>query len=242
MSSHRFYIDEPWARGKAELTVRGEEARHAVRVKRLGVGDAAQVLDGRGHVADARIEGVARSPADGHWEVRLSLGGVTAVEPVRPRIEVWSAVPKGARLGELIDAVSQVGAALWRPLETRHGIAEPGGTKMDRVRRIAVEASKQCERAWAMEVADPARFDDALRDAPPDSIILADAGGEPYRPSGAASQRLLIGPEGGWAGDELDRARSVGVRIARFGPHVMRIETAAVVACAIILHRESRAP
>lgn len=240
MSRHRFYIDEPWARGQAELTVHGEEARHAVRVKRLGVGDTAQVLDGRGTVAEARIEAIDRSPADGAWEVRLLLGAVQAVEPVRPRVEVWSAAPKGAGLAELIDGLSQAGAALWRPLDTRHAVVEPGGAKMDRVRRVAAEASKQCGRAWTMEVGERAPFEDALRDAPPGSIVLADAGGVPYEPTGAQAVRLLIGPEGGWAPDELDRARSAGARLARFGPHTLRIETAAVVGCAIVLDREGR--
>jgi 16S rRNA (uracil1498-N3)-methyltransferase len=52
--------------------------------------------------------------------------------------------------------------------------------------------------------------------------------------------RLLVGPEGGWAAEELETARAAGARVARFGPHVMRIETAAVAACAVVLDQEMR--
>ena len=52
--------------------------------------------------------------------------------------------------------------------------------------------------------------------------------------------RLLIGPEGGWTAEEIEKAASAGVRRARFGPHVMRIETAAAVAVGIVLHEAAR--
>jgi 16S rRNA (uracil1498-N3)-methyltransferase len=58
-------------------------------------------------------------------------------------------------------------------------------------------------------------------------------------PTHAPTIRLLIGPEGGWTPDELRAARDAGARIASFGPHTMRIETAAPVAAAVILHAES---
>lgn len=238
MTAHRFYIDEPRAPGQARVTIGGEEARHAVRVKRLGVGDAVEVLDGRGTIAAARIEGVRRSGGGGAWEVVLALAGERRVEPVTPRVEVWSAPPAGPRLAELIDGLAQAGAASWRPL-----IADRGGASanLDRARRVAAEACKQSGRAWAMSIEAPASLDEAFAAHEGGDVVLADASGDRYRATGAAGVRLLVGPEGGWTPGELGAARAAGARAVRFGPHVMRIETAAVAACAVVLELEGRA-
>jgi 16S rRNA (uracil1498-N3)-methyltransferase len=68
--------------------------------------------------------------------------------------------------------------------------------------------------------------------------VIADAGGQPYEPGKEDRVRLLVGPEGGWTEGELADAVEAGARVVRFGRHVMRIETAAVVAAGIILgHR-----
>lgn len=159
MTVHRIYIDEPRAPGQARVTVRGEEARHAVRVKRLGAGDAVELLDGRGTIADARIEGVARTGRRGEWEVVLAVAGERRVEPLTPSVEVWSAPPAGPRLAELIDGLVQVGAASWRPLGTNRGSAS---ANLERARRVAAEACKQSGRAWAMAIEEPGTLPSAL--------------------------------------------------------------------------------
>ena len=74
--------------------------------------------------------------------------------------------------------------------------------------------------------------------AHPRVLVIADGSGTLYEPRGLDEVTVLIGPEGGWTPRELEAARSKGVRIASFGPHVMRIETAAVVAVSVILAAE----
>ena len=70
--------------------------------------------------------------------------------------------------------------------------------------------------------------------------VMADASGAAYVRTGAARIRVLVGPEGGWTEDEVRLAREAGAIIARFGEHVMRVETAAPVAAAVVLAAESR--
>ena len=108
---------------------------------------------------------------------------------------------------------------------------------MDRLSRTAAEASKQCGRAWLLEIGATLSFEGAIA---PDAraVVLADASGDRYQRGGSPDIRLLIGPEGGWSARELNQARASGVRIARFGPHAMRIETAAIVAAAVVLDAE----
>lgn len=207
------------------IVVEGEEARHALRVKRLGEGDQVEILNGCGLLAIGAIE------APGRRALRVTIQDVRIVEPIRPRVEIVAATPKGGRVDDLVRGLSQVGAAGWTPLDAERSVAGAGAGKLERLGAIAAESAKQCGRAWALEIADPVRFDEVV-----DGAVLADASGEAYTPTGEAPIRVLIGPEGGWSDTELSRAG----RVCSFGVHVMRIEVAAVAAAAIVLDSERR--
>lgn len=251
---HRIYLEDgpisdfvgphiPAAAPRPRLIVTGEEARHAAKVKRVEPGEVVEVLDGRGTVARGCV--LRAGPESGgrggrEWVVEVEVETVTPAARVRPRVEVWSATPKGGRVDELIDGLSQIGAAAWTPLATARGVVSPRETKLGRLQRVAWEAAKQCGRAWALEIGPERPFAESLRAEEGVAVVLADGAGAPYEPTGAATVRLLIGPEGGWSEAELALARELGVGVARFGPHAMRIETAAVVAAGIVLHREAR--
>lgn len=229
MAVHRIHLEEPVVVGI--LSVRGEEAHHAARVKRLEVGERVEVLDGRGGVGLGVLKEITKDREG--WVVGVSVERAERVGPVVPRVEVCSAAPKGSRLSELVDGLAQVGAAVWRPLITERGARE--NWRRDKVERVAMEASKQSGRAWRMEIGTELRFEEALRPSEPGQrVVLADASGERYV-GGAESVRLLIGPEGGWTTQELELARGAGVSVSTFGVHVMRIETAAVVAAGLAL-------
>jgi 16S rRNA (uracil1498-N3)-methyltransferase len=211
------------------LRIDGVEAKHA-RVRRLGVGERVEILDGKGSVAGAVVLGFP-----GVLEVRVE--EVRRVERLSPRVEVTSAIPKGGRLDELIGGLSQVGAASWRGLRTARGVAEVRASKSARIEKLAEEASKQCGRAWVMEIGGETSIEEALDG----EVVAADAEGDPYLASGAVDVRVLVGPEGGWTEDELGLMREGGARVCSFGAHVMRIEVAAVVAAGIVIDAERRA-
>ncbi len=221
---HRINLEVGLVPGTLEVT--GEEAHHAARVKRVEPGEAIEVLDGRGNVGRGRL--VSIDKPRGEWRLVVEVQSVHRVEPERPRVEVWSAAPKGSRLSDMIDGLAQVGAASWRLLATERGVSE--SPKLERLQRIAVEASKQSGRAWHMEIGMSIGFEEALRDP---RAVLADASGERYTPEGDAV--ILIGPEGGWSPRELAAARAANIHIRRFGIHTMRIETAAVIAAGIAM-------
>lgn len=214
------------------LSIEGDEASHALRSKRLGPGEVLRVIDGKGAVLIAEVLEARRSlvlrVTERRFEGRAS-----------PEVHVWSATPKGPRIAELVEGLVQVGAASWTPMQTKLGVVDPRESKLERMERVVVEASKQSGRAWLMEVRDKRTFADGLRVSGADeALVLADAGGEPHRSSGAGAVRVLIGPEGGFTKEEVDAARSAGARIVNFGRHTMRIETAAVVAAAIVMKEE----
>jgi 16S rRNA (uracil1498-N3)-methyltransferase len=111
---------------------------------------------------------------------------------------------------------------------------------LERLARTAIEASKQSGRAWSLRIAPELTLDQAITADGKSRIVLADGSGETYTRSGADSVRLLVGPEGGWTNEEIEAARRAGCTIARFGRHVMRIETACVAACACVMQVESK--
>lgn len=233
MTTHRIWY--PDADPEAPmLAVEGDEARHALRVKRLEVGDTVEVLTGRGHLIRARIERGGKDRRG--WSLSLRVESVQHAVAPQPRVELWTAPPKGPRLEQLIDQASQAGAASWSPLHTERAVVEPREARLSRLARVAGESAKQSGRAWVMEIGAGGTLGEALRAPPGMDLVFADASGQPYAPTDAAAVRLLVGPEGGWTPAELALARRGGAQVACFGPHVMRIETAAVAAVAVLMH------
>ena len=238
MGVHRLFEEGLVARVGDVVVIGGEEAHHAARVKRVEVGERVQVLNGAGLLADGEVAEI-RKGRDG-WEVAVRVLGALVVEVENPQVEVWTGVPKGDRLEDMVDQLAQIGVAGWGPLHAERSVVEPREGKMMRVSRRAVEASKQCGRAWSMRVEEGGDLKMALEAGSVGMrVVMADASGAGYMRTGAQRIRVLVGPEGGWAEDEVRMAREAGAVVARFGAHVMRVETAAPVAAAVVLAAES---
>ncbi|MDX2117501.1 MAG: RsmE family RNA methyltransferase [Planctomycetota bacterium] len=243
MARHRLFAAELAtlaAAGGGELVIAGDEAHHAVKVKRLEVGDAVGVIDTLGCVGEGVVQAITKPR--GVFAISVRVERVAVAPRLVPRIEVWAAAPKGDRLEQMIDQLSQVGAAAYAPLHTARSVVDPREGKLQRLHRVALESAKQSGRAWALEILEGGDLDAACAGGvnAQAQIVLADASGGAYVRTGAAAVRLLIGPEGGWTPEEISRARTGGIPIANFGPCVQRIETAAVSAAAVILNRETQ--
>lgn len=224
------------------LTITGEEARHAARVKRLEPGAPVRVLNGRGLIIEARIDAVRkeRARSDGEWVLDLRVQSSRMEPRTSPSLRVLTGVPKGDRLEHVIDGLSQVGASSWSALASARAVVDPREGKIDRLHRVCEESLKQCGRAWIMDIGERVAFADALH-TPGHETIIADASGEPFLPRGVPDTTLLIGPEGGFTPEELTIARAAGARVCTFGVHTMRIEVAAVVAAGILKEAQARA-
>lgn len=227
--AHRIYFSDLAAlAGPGPVSIDGPEAHHAANAKRLRIGEPVELFDGQGTTAPASVAAVRTGK---RAALDLDAGPPTRVPPVSPRVEVWCPPPKGDRLETMIDQLSQLGVAAWRPLRTAR--AERDAFRSDKLGRVAIESAKQCGRAWLLEVGEWADFEHAILD---DRVCIADATGRPCPPA-TTDTVLLLGPEGGWTREEIDQARATGRTVVRFGPHVMRIETAAVAGAATLLCR-----
>lgn len=222
------------------LTIIGDEAHHAHRVKRVEPGQSMLAFDGAGRIAHTRLDTIEKLGKQG-WALHAMIESIEEHPPPSPRVEVRTGVPKGPRLDTMIEGLSQAGAADWAPLITHRSVVDPREGKLHRMERIARESVKQCRRAWTMGIGAAEPLERALQPTQPMRLVVADASGEP--PTGIVRAiaddtdipvRILVGPEGGFEDHEIDAARRAGADIVCVGPHVMRIETAAVVVCALL--------
>lgn len=237
MGVHRIFW--PDLAGEGEVVVTGPEAHHAARVKRLGPGDGVEILNGQGLRAEGRVAGVER-PGRGAWAVRCLVERAAPEPRTTPRVRALACAPKLTRVEDMVDQLSQVGAAVWTPLVTRYTVDPPRQGRTEKLERVAREAAKQCGRAWVLEIGEPTALATALAGAREQGarLVIADPSGAPYRPDGSARVDVLIGPEGGFAPEEVEAAREAGADVCWIGPHLMRVATAAVVATGIVLHAE----
>jgi 16S rRNA (uracil1498-N3)-methyltransferase len=241
MGVHRIMQPHEVLEPGSPLAIRGDEAQHAARVKRLTEGDTVEVLNGRGTVATARITRISKAGSE--WSLDLTLESVDHRPAPTPRIEVWSSPPKGPRLEDMIDGLSQAGCAAWRPLLTERTIVDPREGKLARLERAAIESAKQCARPWIMQIGAPVRFDHAISTQADTTLLIADASGAHpanLRVPETGHVALLVGPEGGFSEREL--ALASRVPRVRLGPHTMRIETAAVVGAALLVNALDQSP
>ncbi|MBY0310739.1 MAG: 16S rRNA (uracil(1498)-N(3))-methyltransferase [Phycisphaerales bacterium] len=227
------------------IDVTGDEAQHALRVKRVRDGEAVELLDGQGGIARGRAEidesVRSRSSKKAEPMLRVKVDQVDRLPPIAPRVEIWCATPKGSRVEDMVEQLSEIGVAAWVPMHTERTIVDPRDGKLDRLRRIAQESAKQCGRAWMLEVGLPSDFEQAIAAPVGTRVLLGHWTGRvldgPPAVEAGGTIRLLIGPEGDFSTSEMDRAAAAGAERVRFGPHVMRVGTAAVVGAAILMSR-----
>lgn len=208
-----------------------EQTRHVRKVLRRGEGDAIELFDGEGGLAHAVIAGF-----DGP-RAACRVEHLEHHDPPKPRITVAAAMPKGTRPDDMVEQLSQVGADCFVPLLTEHGVVSPRPQKLERLERQAVESAKQCGRLHLLQIGSPLEFDQALAE-PADVRLIASITGKPLalgeRLRAATSVQVLVGPEGGWSDAELDAAQKAGALTWSLGSHVLRIETAAPAAVAVL--------
>jgi 16S rRNA (uracil1498-N3)-methyltransferase len=110
--------------------------------------------------------------------------------------------------------------------------------KLERWRKIVIEASKQCGRASLMRVGEPLEFSEFIESATGTRVLFAERGGDSFSDFEPARKiTAAVGSEGGWEDSEIERAREKGFQIVTLGGRILRAETAAIAIAAILQHR-----
>src|SRR5207248_7778915 len=154
---HRFYLSpEHW--GPSALTLRGTEAHHASDVLRMKSGSRLVVFNGRGREVTAEVVDVTGQ------EVRLRKLHETETPPLRCRITLAQAIPKGKNMDLIVQKAVEIGAAEIAPLISERTIVDLGTKeaeqKQAKWQQIAIEAAKQCGQNWLPQVHAPQKLRD----------------------------------------------------------------------------------
>jgi 16S rRNA (uracil1498-N3)-methyltransferase len=228
--SERFFLPMPPRDGRAVLV--GDEARHLARVMRCRVGDEVRVFDGGGTSWPARVVAIGRD------EVTLELGAAVT-GPCRDGVSLTLAValPKGERQKWLVEKLTELGVERLVPLVTTRGVAEATPAALERLGRGVIEACKQCGRDTLLMIDEPRSVAELVGDRRDGcTLLVADRAGDPVDPMSSRDRPVVafVGPEGGFTAEELAAVEAAGGRRVALGPHVLRVETAAVALAARI--------
>ena len=217
--------------GEALVGVEGKAYRHLFRARRLAVGDAVRLVDGRGAARWAEVVEVDRRSA------RLRPGDAAPANESPVPVGLVVAAPKPQRAGWLVEKATEVGVASIRFVNTARTPRTYGPATLERLRRMAVAAVQQCHRARVPEVGGVHGWDEIAELLRPwAGRWLLDPAGEPGRPGPAESPSvLLVGPEGGLEDLEREQLAEFGCRRLRLGPRALRVETAATIGSALLL-------
>jgi 16S rRNA (uracil1498-N3)-methyltransferase len=223
------------------VTISGADAHHLLNVLRVRAGERLLLLDGLGGAWHAEVLDTGKRELTAR---RLEPAAV-APEPVL-HLTVAQALGKGDKFEQVIQHGTEVGAAAFIPLHTERGVvrvdAKSADAKRERWTLIAKGAAEQSGRAVIPSVEPPASFSALLpRLGEFDAALLLHPEGEDAAPLLRAEARagrrwlLMVGPEGGFSPAEVEQARGAGAWVASLGEHILRTETAALIAAAQVL-------
>ena len=225
---------ESFAGGRARLT---PGARHyLIDVLRLEEGAALEVFDGAGGVYAATL-----GPGE-----ELALGPRRQAPPPGARVWLAFALAKGEKCDWVVQKATELGVERLLPFAAERSVvrleAKRAAERTRRWQRIAAEAARQSGRSEVPAVEAPVALAEVLGRAPEPLVRLLfhPEGGAPLaelaRP-GVPGYLALVGPEGGLTPAEVQACLAAGARLASLGPRVLRAETAAIVAAALLQHR-----
>ena len=235
MARRRFFVDE--IRGDI-ATLTGEEARHLTRVLRVESGQVFEITDNQSaylaEIEEARGERV---------QFRLLEPIASPAPPAR--VTLCAALIKFDRFEWIVEKATELGVERLLPVETGRsdkGLFEASRKRSERWNKIARESSQQSRRVRSPEILPALRFEPSLKSEADYRYFLDETTAPPLLSVLPAARKpedriaLLLGPEGGW----LDRERQAAIDAAwqpvSLGPAILRAETAAVGAIAVVMN------
>jgi 16S rRNA (uracil1498-N3)-methyltransferase len=243
MQRHRFYAPPTQING-AQITLAADEAHHLARVLRLPIGAQVYVFDGCGNEYLCEI-----AHLDKHVATLNVIEPLTNPVESPLRLTLAQALIKGDKFDWVVQKATELGVTCIIPLITEHSdirrAEERAENKLQRWRRIALEAVKQCGRRQLVEIAEPTAWTKfTLAETVSHRLFFSERGGRRFADYGheqsggppPTSIILAIGPEGGWSEAELKLTEAGGWDFISLGPRILRTETAAL--SALVLAQE----
>lgn len=241
MTAHRFFISPDSFQGQ-QVRLVGEQAHQVAHVLRLRPGQSIIVLDNQGWECEVALAQVGRGEVIGEVVDRRPAGGEPAVA-----LTLYQAFLKGEKWEWVLQKGTELGVTHFVPVISERTIVREAAVKPERIarwQRIVQEAAEQSGRGRLPQLVEVATLQEAagqLARFPLAMVAWEGATGCGVREALAAGTRpervaLLVGPEGGLEGGEVEMARAAGARVITLGRRILRAETAAVVGAALVLH------
>jgi 16S rRNA (uracil1498-N3)-methyltransferase len=235
MTTRRFYAP-PEHISAGVVSLDEGETRHLRDVLRLKAGDVVNVFDGEGREFECRIEAIQKRSAD--------LAILKEVDPTAPEsnldLTVCAAILKGDKTDFAVQKLVELGVNRFVPMLTaRTDVKTKDAAKrVERWRKIAFEAAKQCGRAKLMLIGDVENFETAIRSEAESKILFSERDGSTFKlESTPTSLTAYLGPEGGWDYAELELAKELNIPISTLKGRIMKADTAAIAISAVLQHR-----
>ncbi len=232
MQRHRFFAP-PARHFDSRIVLDTEESHHLARVLRLLPGATVFAFDGNGAEYECEVARVSKEATELNVLARLS----NEVEsPLQ--LTLAQALVKGDKFDWVVQKATELGVTRIVPLVTEHSEfrkAEGRELRLQRWRRIALEATKQCGRRKLIELGEVQNFQQFCEAEPSGlRLIFSERGGKGLAEIAPAhSVTLAIGPEGGWSESELKLSETLGFVPVHLGNRILRTETAAVAAVSL---------
>lgn len=221
--SSRFFSETPITGGSATLT--GAEAHHLLHVMRAKAGDPVTLFDGSGAEFSAEVTGLSRN------EATLAVLARHDIDRELPHaLTLGVAMPKGDRQKVLVEKLTEIGVTRLQPLVTERSVVSLKPAAIEKLRRLVVEASKQCGRNRLMEIPDPISLEEFFAGCDAEQRFIAHPAAEEPLGTASGDAAIAVGPEGGFSDEELESAAAQNWYRISLGFRTLRIETAAIVA------------
>jgi 16S rRNA (uracil1498-N3)-methyltransferase len=235
MRLNRVHAEVPVG-GRVQLELTGTAATHIARVLRLRVGDALILFDDAGGEYAATVAALLRH------SVRVTIGDFLPVDRESPlHVTLAQGISRGERMDIVVQKATELGVKRIVPIAAERTVvrlnAAQAANRLRHWRAIAIAACEQCGRNRLPEITAPMTLQEFLVSGHPEGLrlLLTPNGGRKARDLPASSAAtLLIGPEGGLSDAEHGAALAAQFQGLSLGPRILRTETAALAALAVI--------
>lgn len=234
----RFYVPSDFI-VKDVIHIRGREAHHARDVMRLKVGDEIIVFDGTGKEYVGMVDVIGKD------DVTAKINKTIRKQVDIFRLALAQAIPKLNKMDFIVEKATELGVERIIPIITKRTIvqidAAKARPKIDRWKKLAIEASKQSGRVTIPEINEIESFEDSLTHTKDYELAIIpclregpEKSKDILKNKAIKSAILYIGPEGDFTEDEISAAKAKGAKPVSLGKEVLRSETAAIAALSIL--------
>ncbi|MCR4943953.1 MAG: 16S rRNA (uracil(1498)-N(3))-methyltransferase [Clostridium sp.] len=241
---HKFFT-QPENISEYEAKITGDDVKHIYKVLRLSEGEKVLLNNCKGAEYLGEISSVSKTEVIVKILKKIEISNESPLE-----IYLFQGLPKAQKMDLIVQKGTELGIKEFIPVITERVDVKLKGDfkKLDRLNRIALEAAKQSKRSIIPDVLEPITFEEAIEEMlDMDMIIVPYENADNFGIKGVISKLrekgtlntikkigIIIGPEGGFEEDEIEKLKNEGAYIVTLGSRILRTETAGFVAASLI--------